>query len=179
VDRPESDDQAIRTLLTANEPSALEMIWNRYASDLLGYLTSMLCSRHDAEDALQDVFLSIVKKRQSVAQARLLKPYLFRMARNEAFNRIKHGQRMQKHADEAAWLVLHGEPDAHDDRESRMTTALETLPEEQRTVIVMKHYRGQTFREIGESLGISENTAGSRYRYGMEKLRALVLETQT
>ncbi len=75
------------------------MIWNQYSSDLLGYLVSILCSRHDAEDALQDVFVTIVKKRASVAKARLLKPYLFRLSRNVALNRIKRNKRVRD------WLV--------------------------------------------------------------------------
>jgi DNA-directed RNA polymerase specialized sigma24 family protein len=64
-----------------DDPSALEMIWERYAPDMLGYLTGLHCSRHDAEDTLQEVFVTIARKRESVAKARFLKPYLFQLAR--------------------------------------------------------------------------------------------------
>jgi RNA polymerase sigma-70 factor (ECF subfamily) len=177
VDRQTSDNE-IRARLAANDSSALEMIWNLYASDLLGYLVSVLRSMPDAEDVLQEMFVTIARNRDAVAGARLLKPYLFRMARNAAVNRIKRDTRMRNHLDEApAWLVLGEEAEARDDRGRGLTSALEALPEEQRTVIVLKHYREKTFREIGELLGISENTAGSRYRYGMQKLRDLIRET--
>ena len=178
MDRQAIDDE-IRARLEANDSGALEMIWNLYSADLLGYLAAMLCSRHDAEDVLQELFLTIARKRQYVAGARLLKPYLFRMARNAAMNRIHHNRRVQKHLDGmSSWLELQEEPVAPNEGEPALTSALEALPDEQRTVIVLKHYRRKTFREIGEMLDISENTAGSRYRYGIEKLRTLIEETR-
>ena len=165
-------DNEIQARLAADDPSAVEMLWDTYAADLLGYLVCMLRSQADAEDVLQEVFVGIVNKRHAVASARHLKPYLFRMARNAALNGIKHNARAQKHFQESAWLVLDEAADVTlDGREGQLPVALEALPEEQRTVIVLKHYREQTFSEIGESLGISEHTAGSRYRYGMQKLR--------
>ena len=173
----ESADGEIRTRLAAGDSSALEMIWTHYASDLFGYLVSLLCSRHDAEDTLQDVFVTLARKREAVAGARHLKPYLFRVARNVALNRIKKIRRMRArdHDYVADWLVLEKDGGEGRNQETRdLEAALATLPEKQRTVVVLKFYRGQTFREIGEMLGISENTAGSRYRYGMEKLRTLL-----
>ena len=53
----------------------------------------------------------------------------------------------------------------------RLERAIEDLPEAQRTVIRMKYYMGLSFREIGEALKISLNTAGSRCRYALEALR--------
>ena len=45
----------IRSRLAAGDPSALEMIWSEYASDLLGYLAALHCSRNEAEDTLQAI----------------------------------------------------------------------------------------------------------------------------
>ena len=50
---------------------------------------------------------------------------------------------------------------------------LATLPQEQREVIVLKIWHEHTFEEIGELLDISPNTAAGRYRYGLQKLRAV------
>lgn len=163
--------------LAVDDLSALGMIWTLYASDLLGYLVSMLCSRHDAEDALQEVFVTIARKRSSVATARRLKPYLFRLSRNVALNRIKRNKRLrERHAEASQWLVCADGDEQRDERTQQLETALRALPEKQRVVVVLKSLRDKTFREIGEMLGISENTAGSRYRYGMARLRALMRE---
>ncbi len=52
------------------------------------------------------------------------------------------------------------------------------LPEEQKEVIFMKVFDGLTFKEIGSACGISANTAASRYRYAVDKLRAALEETR-
>jgi RNA polymerase sigma-70 factor (ECF subfamily) len=159
----------------ANDPSALEMIWSEYSSDLLGYLAGLHCSRVDAEDTLQEVFVTIARKRATVAAARLLKPYLFQLARNVALNRIKRSKRIQGRAGCASdWLtpVDSAEPDEH--RIQKLVAALAKLPEKQRSVLVLKFYRDKTLREIGTMLGISENTAASCFRYGIDKLRQIM-----
>ena len=171
----ETADNEIRARLAAGDSSALEMIWDLYASDLFGYLLAILCSRHDAEDTLQDVLLEIVKKRQSVAKARRLKPYLFRLARNLAINRAKRSRRMQEQVKEMSdWLVLDCSEKQECDRVQQLASALAELPSKQRVVIVLKFFQNKTFREIAATLSISENTAGSRYRYGMARLSSLM-----
>jgi RNA polymerase sigma-70 factor (ECF subfamily) len=173
----ETADNEIRARLAANDSSALEMIWTLYSSDLLGYLVGLHCSRYEAEETLQDVFVTIARKRNAVAKARKLKPYLFRLSRNVALNRIKRNGRIRERVHEISeWLVLAGEGERRDERTDQVEAALAALPEKQRTVVVLKFYRDKTLREIGEMLGITENTAGSRYRYGMAKLRNLLQE---
>lgn len=171
-------EKQIQDLLSANDSSALEMIWNQYSNDLLAYLIGILCSRHDAEDALQELFVTIAKKRQQVAGAKKLKSYLFRMAHNSAVNRIKQNstrkEQLEKKAD---WLVYTPTDDSQDDRSVEVATALEKLPEKQRTILTLKFFQEKTFREISEVLGISENTAASRYRYGLSNLKNLIQET--
>ena len=126
---------------------------------------------------MQDVFVTIATKREAVAKARHLKSYLFRLARNVAFNRIKKTRRTRARDHEYSnWLVLEKDEGDRDGPTEELETALAALPEKQRAVVVLKFYPDKTFREIGEMLGISENTAGSRYRYGMEKLRNLLEE---
>ncbi len=112
-----------------------------------------------------------------MSRARLLKPYLFRLARNVALNRIKKNKRMRERDHEVShWLVSNGKCEDRDERIDRLEATLVALPEKQRTILILKFYRNKTFREIGEILGISENTAGSRYRYGMTKVKILLQE---
>jgi RNA polymerase sigma-70 factor, ECF subfamily len=167
----------IQSRLAADDPVAIEMIWERYSPDLLGYLAGLHCSRLDAEDTLQEVFVTIARKRASVARARLLKPYLFQLARNVALNRIKKNKRIRDHAQVLSDWLAPLRPDSQDELRSRqLEKALARLPEEQRVVLVLKYYREKTLQEIGELMGISENTAASRFRYGMEKLREMMAE---
>ena len=168
-------DNKLRAALAQNDPAAVELIWDRYAGDLFAYLLVVLCSRHDAEDVLQTVFVRIVQKRHRLAKARRLDAYVYRIARNEAFRLI--GRRKKGRAIEAvneSWLIVPEEKPELNDLAEQLQAALARLPQQQREVIVMKIYRQKTFLEISGLLGLAQNTVASRYRYGMEKLRTLL-----
>jgi RNA polymerase sigma-70 factor (ECF subfamily) len=168
-------DKKLRAALARDDSDAVELIWERYADDLLAYLQAVLCSRHDAEDALQAVFIRIVQKRHRLAKARHLDAYVYRIARNEAFRLIERRKREPSVEDiNESWLVAPQDKPQTNDLAERLQAALARLPRPQREVIVMKIYRQKTFLEISRLLGISQNTAASRYRYGMEKLRTLL-----
>jgi len=165
----------LQAALARDDPTAVELIWARYAGDLFAYLQVVLCSRHDAEDVLQTVFVKIVQKRHRLAKARCLDAYVYRIARNEAFRLI--GRRKKGRTIEAvneSWLIVPEGRQEPDDLAEQLQAALANLPQPQREVIVMKIYRQKTFLEISGLLGLSQNTVASRYRYGLEKLRILL-----
>ena len=168
-------DNELRAALAGDDPSAVELIWDRYADDLLAYLRCVLCSVHDAEDVLQMIFVRIVRKRHNLAKARHLDAYVYRIARNEASGWIRrHKRDRQTRVADESWLVV---PESHDgpgDLGEQLQAALSRLPQTQREVIVMKIYRQKTFLEISRILDLSQSTVASRYRYGMEKLRTLL-----
>ena len=183
----ENTEKEIKALLAADDPAALDLIWRVYASDLLGYLVTIHRSRHEAEDSLQEVFVVIATKRAYVAAARNFKAYLFRLARNVALNRIKREGRQREKLHRAAdwlevetsgpdWLEVEASESGGEDRSGMLTAALARLPEKQRTVVVLKFFRDKTLSEIGAMLRISGNTAASRLRYGMDKLKNLLQE---
>ena len=168
-------DNMLRAALARNDPAAVEMMWERYADDLFAYLLVILCSRQDAEDVLQTVFVKIVQKRQRLAKVRRPDAYVYRMARNEAFRFISHRKRNRTiKAVNETWLVIREDFRESNELAEQLQTALADLPQQQREVIVMKIYRQKTFLEISVLLGLSQNTVASRYRYGMEKLRTLL-----
>ncbi len=170
-----SADARIQTALARDDRAAIQLIWDRYACDLLTFLTARLCSRHDAEDVLQSLFVRIVQKRQTLARVRHLEAYLYGMARNEAATYVRGRRGTTKDGLGAEpWLVARRTGEAAYDLAEQMHLMLSRLPQAQREVVVMKIYRDKTFQEIARSLDISVNTAASRYRYGMERLRSLM-----
>ena len=165
-------DELIRAAIMAGDPGAFDLIWDEYGKMLFGMMLSMLCSHHDAEEVLQDVFVKIARNKESIAEAKKLGGYLYSMARNEAFSFRKRASKVPQPTDPADFWLLPAKVEANfGDEVVQIATALEQLPEEQRTVIVMKVYKDMTFQEISDVLAVSLNTAASRYRYGMEKLR--------
>lgn len=173
-------DARIRAALAQDDPTAVALIWERYAVDLLALLAAKLCCRQDAEDVLQSLFVRIVQKRRVLAKARHLDAYLYRMACNEAADYLRGRLRQRRdHVETESWLVVRETSGQQDDLAEQLQVALSQLPQRQRQVVVLKVYRDKTFREIARLLGVSPNTAASRYRYGMERLRGLLKDRKS
>ena len=90
MDENEDIQSKIKARLAAGDLSALDLIWQEYAADLLGYLATIHRSRHEAEDTLQEVFMTIATKRDYVAAARNFRAYLFRTDKKSLFGRCGH-----------------------------------------------------------------------------------------
>jgi len=174
-----SAEELIRAALARDDPAACELIWDRYASDLLPFLQAVLCSKHDAEDVLQTVFVRIVRKRRQLARARCLDAYVYQIARNEAasFLRRRRGK-WSSMPDGQPWLIAAEPGNGAAEQAEVLQTALAQLPPAQRQIVVLKVYQDKTFREIAEMLELSLNTVASRYRYSMEKLRAILKDRE-
>jgi RNA polymerase sigma-70 factor (ECF subfamily) len=174
LDRLSSEDP-IRAALARDDPVAVQLIWDRYAHDLFGFLQAALCSRHDAEDVLQAVFVRIVRKRRRLAKADCLDAYVYRIARNEVAGFFRRRRRKPAEiAETDAWLASANSDEPKIELGEELQTALARLPQAQREIVVLKVYRDKTFREIAGMLKLSLNTVASRYRYGLEKLRDLL-----
>ena len=156
-------------------------IYDSYAEGILGYLLSFVRNEADARDLLQDVFVRIARNDGVLDGVIAEKAFLFRVARNVA---IDHSRRIDVRArarttlsnSECACTDLFApavDPDISEFRSS-IARALGELPEEQRSVVYLKLWEGETFKDIAEICGISANTAASRYRYGLDKIRELL-----
>ena len=165
----------IKQLLAQDDPAALERIYDFAGQDLYGYLAGLTASKHDAEELLNDLFIRIVDKREKLAATANLKAYLFRMASNMAYDRMRHKKKQMRALEDYALILESDETAGISGEEAQnLNRALVSLPAEQRETVVMKFYLKKTFWEIAESVGVSENTISSRYRYAMQKLKAFM-----
>ena len=99
---------------------------------------------------------------------------LYATVRSTALDRIRRDSRRARREREAiADLEQSVEPEFRTEDESQraLAMAMERLPNEQREVLVMKIWNELSFAEIGQALGISQNTAASRYRYALRALK--------
>jgi RNA polymerase sigma-70 factor (ECF subfamily) len=168
-------DEAIRAALRRNDPAAVELIWDRYAADLLAFLQALVRSKPDAEDVLQAVFVRMVCKRRQLARAGSLGAYIYGIARNEAASFLRLRRRMPNTVRIVEpWLTPVEANAGREELVEQLQVALIKLPQSQREVVVLKVYQGKTFQEIGELLDVSLNTAASRYRYAMERLKTIL-----
>lgn len=143
-------------------------LYDEHGPALLAYACALLRDPSAAEDVLHQVFLNVIRGRAAVAQD--VKPYLFRAVRNTALNHIRGQAREVELADGGVWLES---PDGSTETALALQSALKTLPDEQREVMVLKIWGELTFEEAASVIGISPNTAASRYRYGLAKLKEI------
>ena len=169
VSRSGADDNALLRKLADGRTSALGALYDRHATALYRWLLAKGLPRSYAEDLLSECFLALVDRGEGAAQIEDVRAYLFAVARNK----------LSRSAPETEALELVPEPATNPQPADAVAVreALANLPPEQREVVVLKVWQGHTFAEIGRLLGIPPNTASSRYRYALEKLRAILGES--
>jgi RNA polymerase sigma-70 factor, ECF subfamily len=155
----------------------LEQLYDAHASGLFHYLVSFTKTEADARDLLQELFIKLARgaTREAVQSE---KAWLFRLAHNMAVDWLRR-RKVRWDTEERLLRELTGGHQLAHDPDSRMVAerfaeAMRSLPEEQRTVMQLKLWDGLTFEEIAAVQGIPLNTAASRHRYALEKLRVLL-----
>ena len=150
---------------------ALGGLFDLTSQRLVRYAATLTRNQHDAEDAVQAGLVKIAGHIPAFSKAEHPWPYLLRVVRNEALQIVRRKKRWSL-GSSIIDLLTRCPVDELELEESyrAVWTALRTLPTSQAEVVVLKIWEEMTFAEIGEILGVSTFTAGSRYRYGMEKL---------
>lgn len=138
------------------------------------YLLALTGREEVAKDLLQDLFVKVARGAISLEGVRDVRAYLFRMARNLFIDRNRREQSGRERGER--WGKQFGlEAQGPDPDQQQFVEWLEDglaeLPEEQRSAVVLHLWDEMSFVEIGEICGVSENTAASRYRYGIDKMQ--------
>jgi RNA polymerase sigma-70 factor (ECF subfamily) len=152
--------------------------FDRHGAALLLLARQFVSSGADAEDIVQEAFVRFWRSRQRVTDPA---GFVFACVRNCALD-CQRSQRRQVDREQHA-ARAEAEPQfcrAEDnERRAAIETALRELPSEQSAVLVMKIWGGLTFAQIAAALEIPPNTATSRYRYALARLREALAKEPT
>ncbi|MHC4203917.1 MAG: RNA polymerase sigma factor [Planctomycetota bacterium] len=156
---------------------ALARIYEKYKTDMLVLAIALLNDKNVAEDVMHDVFLSFAENIEKFSLTGSLKGYLLTCLTNRARN-LNKAKQQQSAKSESAEPFSSGSDEPLqaiicNEQLQQLSSAMAQLPYEQREVIMLHFQAEMSLRTIGSSLGISANTAKSRYRYGLEKLRSV------
>jgi len=172
------EDTLLILAFRGGSTEALCWIYEKYEQAMLSVAAGLLGDVGAAEDVVHDVFVALAQAPEKLRLTGSLRSYLTTCVANLARDRLRARQRTAKHlerqrpsADEAT-APLPGI--LHDEQVRQLTEALRQLPYEQREVVVLHLRGGLPFRAIAKSQNVSINTAQSRYRYGIDKLRAML-----
>ncbi len=130
----------------------------------------------DAEDVLQMALVKTWKTHQGAPDDKVrslaftnIKRCAIDLARSMDRRRRREDQAVRERGEMVSWFEL---PD--DDNSRTVQVALAKIPDKFREVVTLKIWGEQTFEQIGNTLGLSPNTAASRYRYAMDALRKVI-----
>ena len=148
---------------------ALRYLYVQYADNVYGYVASIVKDEHEAEDITQMVFAKLMTKLAQYEQRKVpFTSWLLRLAHNAALDHLR--RRLPTPAEEVR------SPDERVDGTSDdaqiVGQALAALPEDQRTVVVLRHVVGLTPGEIAERLGKSENSIHGLHHRGRRALQS-------
>lgn len=147
-----------------------KVCFSELAPGLILFARQWVRSAADAEDVVQEAFVRFWRRNLSIQNRGLL----YSAVRSAALDLIRRDRRRARREVEVfgeAEHTVQPQFEQLDDAQRELVLALDRLPREQREVLVMKIWNELTFAEISETLGISQNTAASRYRYALASLK--------
>jgi RNA polymerase sigma-70 factor (ECF subfamily) len=153
----------------------IERLYDEHAQPLYAFLLNLTRDEADTRDLLQEIFIKLARNSNLLDGVREERAFLIRLAHNAAVDLMRRrGTRERTRENLAAEPVSlfapAGDPDEALFR-GQLAAALAELPPEQRAVAHLKLWEGLTFEQISVALALSPNTAASRYRYALDKLR--------
>lgn len=172
--RTESDEWLMGQVRQGDR-EALEKLVRRYASPLLTFIVRMIGDRHRAEELFQEVFLAVWTKRRQFKLKYAFRGWLFTIAANRCRSDFRKKQIPTAPAHDPA-TTASGETAPSTtaiatETASLVSTAVEQLPPQQRTVVVLRIWNGLSFREISEVVGTTESAARSNMHRGLQTMR--------
>lgn len=182
-------DQQLVHLYVEGNTEALSALVTRYKDKIYTSIYLLVKDKYLAEDLFQDVFIRIIdtlKGGRYTDEGKFL-PWALRIAHNmcvDHFRKVKRSPSIKTSDDRDIFEVLNfSEPNAEQrmmqgQSHDRVRQMLDLLPEDQREVIILRHYADLSFKEIAELTKCSINTALGRMRYGLINLRKMMTEKQ-
>jgi RNA polymerase sigma-70 factor (ECF subfamily) len=167
-------EERLRAGLAAGREDAFAVLYDRYGRSLFRVACTLLRSRPDAEDAVQEVFLGLARSRAALGNVESLRAYLFSALRHAAARLAARAKTNARPVDDLPDRATSATAAIDAETSHLLERGLAALPAEQREVLALKIDGGLTFAEIADVLGIRPNTAASRYRYALAKLRDFV-----
>jgi RNA polymerase sigma-70 factor, ECF subfamily len=180
----EGDDAELMQRYAGGDLHAFEQLYRRHRSALYNYLNRHTRDREAASDLFQEVWARVIASRARYEPRAKFRTFLFHIAHNCFIDYCRRARARPDRAtaasddEDAAIALAHGpvadRPDAraeHAETLSRYRRALESLPAEQRDAFLLYEESGLSLNEIAQVSGVGLETAKSRLRYALQKLR--------
>ena len=176
-----SDDNALMLRYRNGDTRAFETLYTRHKGALYRYLQRLCRNREAVNDLFQETWSKLVTSRSRYEPRAQFTTFLFHIAHNCAVDYFRRAERQHIGRTDDVDDLQERLPSAESDRpdsqaseaqlQAAFQRALAQLPDEQRNVFVLREETGMSLEEIGEVTGVTMETAKSRLRYALTKLR--------
>ncbi len=185
----QTDYELVKQFIDGNQ-SSLEILINRHKKRVYTYILLIVKNQHLAEDIFQDTFIKVIKSLRlgKYKDEGRFVSWVLRIAHNLVIDYYRKEKHLKVYSNDDNEIDIFNsqklsektiEDDIISDQISKEVKQLiEELPEEQRQVVILRHYAGLSFKEIAEQTNVSINTALGRMRYALINLRKLIEEKQ-
>jgi len=183
-----TDHELIQSFVQGNT-GAFECLVLRHKDKLYTSIHFLVKDKYLAEDIFQDVFIRVidtVRGGRYTEEGKFL-PWAMRIAHNlcvDYFRKVKRTPTIKTGDDTDIFEILNFTEESPEEKlikkqsHNRVRDMLDQLPEDQREVIILRHYADLSFKEIAEMTNCSINTALGRMRYGLINLRKMMVQKQ-
>ncbi|MEO8085180.1 MAG: RNA polymerase sigma-70 factor [Bacteroidota bacterium] len=160
------------------DEKAFEDLFRSLYQPLCKNANMLLNDSDEAEETVQNVFISLWEKRREMEITISIKSYLYKAVRNASLNRIKHSKVRKQYVEEQQYLspsIPATEISIQNELQAQIQKAIESLPEQCRLIFKFSRFEELKYSEIAEQLGISiktvENQMGKALKIMREQLR--------
>jgi RNA polymerase sigma-70 factor (ECF subfamily) len=183
-----SDQELLLQYREGNE-TALELLINRHKDRVFTAIYLFVRDRYIAEDLFQDTFIKVVdvlRKGKYKEEGKFL-PWVMRIAHNICVDYYRKVNRVPTVTNKEGFDIFRLLPFAADNAEQKMVkeqsedkvrALIDSLPTEQKEVVILRHYANMSFKQIAKVTNVSINTALGRMRYALINMRKVMEEKQ-
>lgn len=184
-----SDHDLVRRYIDGDS-SCIEILINRHKNKVYNYIYLLVKKQDLAEDLFQDTFIKVIKSllHEKYQDNGKFLPWVLRIAHNLVIDHFRKEKQLNTVSNDSYEMDLFNskkfaEDTVEDQLISHQITSdvrslVDLLPEEQKEVVLLRHYAGLSFKEIAEQTQVSINTALGRMRYALINLRKIIEEKE-
>lgn len=174
-------DDALVELLRSSDSKAFAEIYRRHWERLALHVLKVISSREDARDIVQEVFVSVWKRRTAIELKGPLIVYLLKSVRNGAIRYIEKNITVNNYLQTLSETIAEGaaDPTGHceyRELEQKVEQAVAGLPPKMQEVYLLSRNEKMSYKEIADHLGIAENTVRKQLSNALKSLRTSVGE---
>jgi len=180
-----SDNSLVKQFVDGDQ-AAIELLISRHKKRVFTYIVLIVKNHHLAEDIFQDTFIKVIRslKAGKYTENGKFVSWVLRISHNLIIDHFRKEKLLNTTSNDDTSIDLFNSPKYSEENiedklvyeqiTSDVRLLIEELPDDQRQVIMMRHFQGLSFKEIADMTDVSINTALGRMRYALINLRKMI-----